>query len=136
VARRVSNEHKQAMKRGRELSAIVDPYLKAIGRSKPRGRKVSVEELGRRREEALSEAATATGIARLKLVQAAADLEERITSAEAAETVDIAALEAAFIQVAAEYGEAQSISYSTWREVGVSAEILKEIGIKQTRRRS
>ncbi len=136
MARTVSDEHKRAMQRGREMGASVDAYLKAVGKPKRRGRKVSVDEMRTRRDDALAEAETAEGVARLKLVQKATDLEQRIEAASADEVVDMAALEQAFVDVAAEYSDAQGISYSTWREVGVSAEVLKAAGIKQTRRRN
>ncbi len=136
MARFVSEEQKRAMKRGRELSSTVDAYLRAVGRSTPRGRKVTVVEMERRRLAALAEADGAVGVARLKLLQAATDLEDRIVEANAVKAVDIGALEAAFIEVAAEYSAAQSIGYSTWREAGVSAQVLKRVGIGQTRRRN
>ncbi len=49
--------------------------------------------------------------------------------------MDISALEKAFVDVAADYSEAQGITYSTWRSAGVSADVLKQAGIKQTRNR-
>ncbi len=136
MTRTVTNEHKEAMQRGRRTGAAVDAYLKAISRPKARGRKVSVEDMEQRRAAAIEEAATEDGVAKLKLLQRAADLEKRIDAAKENETVDIAPLETAFIEVASEYSETQGIGYSTWRDVGVSAVVLKAAGIKQTRQRS
>lgn len=136
MARAVTEEHKQAMKRGRQLSAKVDAYLRAVAEPKRRGRRVSVEELERRHEKALHGAEEAAGVARLKLLQKAANLEQRVAQSRAEQQVDVEALKRAFIEVAAEYSRNQSIGYATWREAGVSAEVLKAAGIKQTRRRN
>ena len=45
--------------------------------------------------------------------------------------VDMEAIEAAFVKVAAAYSDRQGISYSSWREVGVPASVLKRAGISR-----
>lgn len=117
------------------MSAAVDAYLRAVGQPKQRGRRVSLEELQRRRDAAAAEAATTEGVAKLKATQTVRDLEERIAAAQAGESVDLEALEADYIAVAAAYSTSHGIDYATWREVGVPAQVLKAAGIKQTRRR-
>ena len=47
--------------------------------------------------------------------------------------VDIASLEKAFTKVAKSYGERKGISYSAWRQVGVSAPVLQQAKIARTR---
>ena len=47
---------------------------------------------------------------------------------------DLPQLEADFIKVAASYGERKNISYSTWREFGVSGDVFKAAGVKRSRR--
>ncbi len=136
MTRVVTPEHKEAMKRGRQASAAVDAYLNAIDQPKRRGRKVSVDDLRRRRTQAEAEAQTGSGAARLKALQSVRDLDARIAAEEASDSVDIDALQAAFVSVAAEYGESHGIEYPTWRSAGVPAEVLKAAGIKQTRQRS
>jgi hypothetical protein len=42
-------------------------------------------------------------------------------------------LEKSFVKVVKLYSEAKGISYSTWREVGVSAEVLGRGGVARTR---
>jgi len=37
--------------------------------------------------------------------------------------------ESGFVGVARDYGERKGIAYSTWREAGVSADVLKKAGI-------
>jgi len=44
---------------------------------------------------------------------------------------DLAALEADFVQVAASYSARKGISYTAWRELGVSADVLKRAGISR-----
>lgn len=131
----VSPEQKRAMQEGRQMSAAVDAYLRALGQPKQRGRRVSLEELQRRRDVAAAEAATAEGVTKLKATQTVRDLDERIAAAQKGESVDLQALEAGYVAVAAVYSENHGIDYATWREVGVPAQVLKAAGIKQTRRR-
>ena len=135
MTRTVTDAHKQAMQAGRRSSAAVDAYLKAIAKPKRRGRPVSLEDLIARRDAATAEAAEAEGIARLKLLQTAKDLDARIEAASRDVTVDLSTLEEGFIEHAASYGAAQGITYSTWREAGVGADVLKRAGIKRTRSR-
>jgi hypothetical protein len=59
------------------------------------------------------------------LAMSSAELERMST------TVDISAAEAEFIASAKAYGERKGISYSAWREVGVSAAVLKQAGISR-----
>ena len=68
-------------------------------------------------------------MSRLQMVQERMDL---VTALEAAEQkVDMTELEAAFIEAAADYGARKKISYAAWREVGVSAAVLKRAGISR-----
>ena len=45
--------------------------------------------------------------------------------------VDLTAVEEGFVKAAKSYSERKGISYSTWREVGVSADVLKRAGISR-----
>lgn len=51
--------------------------------------------------------------------------------AEIAESLEHADLEAEFVKVAASFGERKGIRYTTWREVGVPAKVLREAGISR-----
>jgi hypothetical protein len=53
---------------------------------------------------------------------------------ELADTVDSASVEKEFVEVAKSYSERKGITYSAWREAGVSAQTLREAGIPRTRR--
>lgn len=132
----VTEEHKNAMHVGRRNANVVDKYLIAIGKPKRRGRPISIDELKRRRDEAKTDAESATGTARLKLLQSVRDLDDRISTETSDSAVDIGALQAEFVKVAAAYGQSHGIDYPTWREAGVPADVLKAAGIKQTRKRS
>ena len=63
----------------------------------------------------------------LQLVQERLDLQAALQSAERA--VDVSALEAGFIDAAADYSRRRGISYAAWREAGVDAAVLKKAGI-------
>ncbi len=132
--RTVSAAHKEAMAAGRESARAVNAYLTALDENKPkRGRKVSVESLEKRLAEAHAKVEGSVGTAKLLAVQEAEDLEQRIKSATATTTVDLAALEKAFTKAAKTYGESKGISYSSWRSVGVAADVLGKAGIPRTR---
>ncbi len=46
-------------------------------------------------------------------------------------TIDMTALEAAFVEVAKSYSESKAISYASWRDVGVPAAVLTQAGISR-----
>jgi hypothetical protein len=121
-------EHKAAMERGRAEGRAVRDYLEAVRNSKPkRGRKRTADSINKRLHRIESDLADASAIDELRLVQERRDLQAELASMESA--VDLAALEDAFVAVAAAYGERKGISYASWREVGVSAATLKRAGI-------
>ncbi len=132
--RTVSTAHKEAMAAGRESARAVNAYLTALDTNKPkRGRKVSVESLEARLADAHAKADSAIGTSKLLAMQEIADLETRIAEASAPETVDLTALEKAFVKQAKAYGESKGVSYATWRSAGVPADVLKRAGINRSR---
>jgi len=76
--------------------------------------------------------AEATVTKRLGLIQQRIDLETEREALAAAETIDMTALEAEFVQHAAAYGARRGISYGAWREIGVSSDTLKSAGIRRS----
>ena len=70
---------------------------------------------------------------RLDLMQTRADTEKALGSVES--TVDPEELVAGFVAHAKSYSQRKGISYSTWRQFGVPAEVLRKAGIPATRRR-
>jgi len=124
----MSEDHKTALAQGRSEGRAVRRYLEALEAHKPRrGRKRTVESMKARLaviEEALPDAAP---IDRLHLVQERMDLEAEISSA--GEKLDLAALEAEFVQAAGPYSSRKGISYSAWRELGVPAATLRRANV-------
>ena len=78
----------------------------------------------------------ADALQRVHLIQERRNLERRIarTGDGAGPEDDLPALEEAFVQVAAEYGERKGIDYATWKEVGVPADVLQKAGVHWSRR--
>lgn len=118
------------MATGRSESAAVKRYLDALEQTRPRrGRKRTPQSIRTRIDQIGSELETAESVSRLNLIQERKNLEAELAAAE--EPVDVDAFEAGFVEVAASYGERKGISYSTWREVGVPADVLKKAGISR-----
>ena len=129
--KKLDQEHKAAMARGRRESRIIEAYLKQLEiREALRGRR-SVQEIASelaRVEDELREAST---IARLALLQEREDLQRE--AMEIPPEPD-GQLEEQFIAVAKDYGNRKGLSYSTWREAGVSKHVLLAAGIPRSRR--
>jgi hypothetical protein len=124
----MSAQHKAAMEQGRAESRAVRDYLEALRSSKPkRGRKRTPDSIKKRLDEIDRELVDASAITELQLVQERRDLTAELESMGS--SVDIAELEAAFVQVAKSYADRKGISYGSWRDVGVSATTLKRAGI-------
>jgi hypothetical protein len=123
----MSEDHKTALAEGREQGRAVRRYLEALESTRPRrGRPRSPEKVEQRLAAIEIEIAAADPLHRLHLVQERADLEAALGAMEA--TLDIAALEAAFVAAAKPYSDRKGISYTTWREVGVPADVLARAG--------
>jgi len=113
--------------------AGVREYLKALEQNAPRrGRKRTPESVARQIAAVEAQMAEATVTKRLGLIQQRIDLETEREALAAAETVDMTALEAEFVQHAAAYGGRRGISYGAWREIGVSSDTLKSAGIRRS----
>ena len=124
----MTDEHKAALERGRAEGRVVREYLEALRSSKPkRGRKRTPDSINKRLAGIEHELVDASAIDELQLVQERRDLTAEL--ATMGTSVDIAALEDAFVGVAKAYGGRKGISYSSWREVGVSAATLSRAGI-------
>jgi hypothetical protein len=127
----MSNEHKAALAQGRAEGKAVRDYLEALRANKPRrGRKRTPESIAKRLDAIDRELADAGPLDELKLVEERRKLHEERASMQA--SVDLSALEAAFVKVAKAYSERQAISYASWREVGVEAGVLKKAGITRS----
>jgi hypothetical protein len=128
----MSQEHKDALARGRAESRAIKGYLEALGRRKP-GRPAKPETLRKRIDDLNQRISAETDpLKKVDLVQQRLDAEDAL--AAAGSSVDMEELEAGFAQHAASYSERKGISYSAWREAGVPAATLKKAGIPRTRR--
>jgi hypothetical protein len=106
-------------------------YLEALERSRPRrGRRPSSDSLRRQLNEIEARLRDADPLKRLHLIQQRKLLESRLANGDSTE--DISSLEEGFVQAASEYGERKGIDYSTWREAGVPAEVLRRAGVHRS----
>ena len=125
-------EHKAKLAAGRNESRAVARYLEALEAHRPKqGRKRTSETVAKQLAAAEAGLKTATGIERLELLQRQRDL--KAEAERLSEGVDLTALEAEFVKVARAYGERKGITYGTWRDFGVAADVLKKAGIQRTR---
>lgn len=127
----VTPEHKAAMATGRAESRVVSDYLEALATFAPkRGRKRTPESIKTRLETLETEIEDADMLTRLLLVQERMNLTDELTQLESP-GADLTAAEAAFIEVASGYSARRGISYTAWREIGVSPEVLRKAGISR-----
>ncbi len=128
----MSADHKAALAKGREEGRIVRRYLEALESNKPRrGRKRTPDSIRKRLHTIETSLPTADPLSRLHMIEEKQRLESELS--HTGETVDLAALEKSFVKVARVYGERKGISYSAWRAVGVSANVLQQARVPRTR---
>jgi hypothetical protein len=127
----MSDDHKAALAKGRAEGRIVRDYLEGLRATKPkRGRKRTPETIQNRLEKIETELASASPLDELLLIQERRDLHNELEAMS--ETIDMTALEAAFVGVARSYSQSKQISYQSWRDVGVEASVLKEAKINRS----
>ncbi len=125
---KMTDEHKQALAEGREIGRAVKAYLEALEQHKPRrGRKRTTDSINKRLGAINDALPDASPIKKVELIQERRDLEVEL--ATIGTKVDISGLEKDFVKSAKTYSERKGIGYSTWREVGVPADVLKKAGI-------
>jgi len=126
----MSKDHKEALAVGRAEGRLVRAYLEALEMSKPkRGRKRTKETIGNRLERIEDELETTDPLRRLQLVQERIDLNDELSTMD--QGVDIDELEKEFTRVAKGYAERKGITYAAFRQIGVSAAVLKRAGISR-----
>jgi len=130
--REMSTAHKDAMAAGRVMGRTVKSYLTALEANRPkRGRKRTTDSIGRRLEAINHSYDEAEPLKRLALAQERMDLEQELRGLE--NSVDLSSLETEFTQIAKEYSASKGLTYDAWRQVGVSAEVLRKAGISKSR---
>jgi len=126
----MSDAHKAALAKGRAEGRIVRDYLDGLRATKPkRGRKRTPETISARLLKIEDELPNASPIDELALVQERRDLQDEL--AAMSDTIDMDALENAFVEVASSYGDSKKIAYASWRDVGVEASVLKRAGVSR-----
>jgi hypothetical protein len=129
----MSQEHKDALARGRRESRAIKNYLKTIESRKP-GRPVTKDSLTSRLATVNSKLEGLDDpLKRLDLLQSRLDIEEALASVKDVANLD--QIEADFVANAKGYSQRKGISYTAWRRFGVPAAVLKKAGIPETRRR-
>ena len=129
----MSDEHKEALKRGRTEARAIKGYLKTLESRRP-GRPVTRESLEKRLERVTKQIeAESDPLKALELTQKRLDIEEAINGIGSGP--DREELQRGFVEHAKSYSERKGISYPAWREMGVPAATLRSAGIKETRRR-
>ena len=124
--------HKAALVEGRMQSRVVANYLDALDTHRPRrGRKRTIDTVERQLAEANQQIKDAVGSARLELIQRRRDLEAELETMQSG-TSDLPALEKEFVKVAQAYAARKAISYASFREFGVPADVLEKAGIKRS----
>ena len=127
ATRAMSDEHKEALARGRTQGRAIRTYLEALETHRPkRGRKRTAESIERRLERIDDEISVADPMKRVQLTQERIDLTYELENLQG--VVDISDLEAAFVEHAWDYSQAKGISKAAWREAGVSAAVLRNAG--------
>ncbi len=124
----MSDSHKAALAKGRAEGRIIRDYLEGLRATKPkRGRKRTQHTIAARLEQLENDLAFASPLDELLLIQERRDLRAELETMS--NTIDMAALEAAFVSVAKSYSQSKKISYQSWRDVGVDATVLKRAEI-------
>ena len=125
----MTEEHKAALREGRERGRIVRRYLEALADVRPkRGRPISREGLEKRVADTEKKIeSTRNPLGKLELVQRKIDLQKQLAQMD--EPIDIAPLEEEFVRVAKAYGEAKGIGRAAWLELDVPKSVLDRAGI-------
>jgi hypothetical protein len=124
----MSDEHKQALAQGRAQGRAIRTYLEALETHRPkRGRKRTPESIAKRLDRINEDLETVDPIKRVSLIQERFDLEAELENMS--DSIDLAALEADFIEHAWNYSQTKGISRSAWRAAGVPASVLRAAGI-------
>ncbi len=126
----MSDEHRAALKRGRQEAAAIRRYLEAVASRKP-GRPVTADSLNKRLEK-IEQQIQEEGnpLKAVELEQRRLDAQEQLGNLQDAPDVD--ELEKDFVKHAKSYAERKGISYAAWRAGGVPAATLKKAGISRS----
>ena len=129
--KKMTAEHKKALAEGRTEGRAVKAYLDALDQQRPRrGRRRTPDSIKKRLGAIDKELASASSLQRLQLVQERRDLDGELAGMSA--KTDLTKLEGDFVKVAKPYSQRKGIEYASWRELGVSADVLKRAGVSRS----
>jgi hypothetical protein len=129
--KKMTAEHKKALAEGRAEGRAVKAYLDALDQQRPRrGRRRTPDSIKKRLAVIDKEIASASSLQRLQLVQERRDLDGELAGMSA--KTDLTKLEGDFVKVAKTYSQRKGIEYASWRELGVSADVLKRAGVSRS----
>lgn len=136
---KMTDEHKERLAEGRNLSRSVSQYLDALDKKerKKRGRQRTRESAEKQLAAVVAELkskgrGSGNPTRRLELIQRKRDLEvELAVMANGNTQVDLSALEADFIKHAPQYAAKKGITFGAFREFGVPPAVLAKAGIKR-----
>lgn len=124
----MSQEHKDALARGRRESRGIRMYLEALSDQKPsRDTEESLDARIARIEASLE--SEENPLKRVDLLQKRLDAVEARKRLSA--TADMASLEDGFVEAVKGYSERKGITYAAWREAGVPAAVLRRAGVSR-----
>lgn len=127
----MTDSHKAALAEGREQGRAVRRYLEALQDTKPkRGRRRTQESIQRRLAAINERYDSVDPLSRLHLAQERMDLAREATTVGA--SVDLPALEAAFVAAAGPYSRRKGLTYGAWREAGVPPVVLQKANIPRS----
>jgi len=119
MAKQMTDQAKENMQLGAKAMRAIEAYLVYINQYKTRGRPLSSESL---ENKIADEARLAQKVILI------AKLHEAIRREELAQEEE--ALKKEFVKYAPWFSEQHGVTYPAWREIGVSAFVLAEAGIK------
>ncbi len=126
----MSQEHKDALARGRRESRAIKAYLEALANRKP-GRPVTAESLQAKIDRLESKLDAETDpLKRVDLLQQRLDATDALRRVSS--SADLAALEEEFAEAVKGYSDRKGITYAAWREAGVPAGVLRSAGISRS----
>jgi hypothetical protein len=129
----MSQEHKDALAKGRAEARSIKVYLEALGGRKP-GRPVTKESLDKRLARVNAKLdAEDDPLKRIDIMQSKLDIEDALASVTGGASIE--ELASGFVTHAKSYSDRKGISYTAWRRFGVPADVLRKAGIPETRRR-
>ena len=126
----MSDEHKEALARGRVEGRIVRSYLRALDEGDEGADRADPESLAfelRRIETRLADGVDP--LERLELIQRKTDIEREPTAPQPSASLE--ELEMDFVAVIRSYALRKGLSYWALREVGVSHEVLSRAGLER-----